>query len=147
MAEIQFNADAFEAAFDHVNLADISPNLEAIPEAFYVLKFISFEPRVSQAGDKSWVSIRAVVQDDPKFTGRNVYDKLWNDERGKRMLRRLMDNVGIPQGPAEPLAEYLRRLTAEQPTAKYRVITKQEKNKEGEPITVNRISFQDGEPA
>jgi len=117
----QLMNDNFES-FDYVNLAEIDPNQELLPANMYTLKILKAELKsgVSKATNEPYTnaSFTFAVQDDPTYSGRRLWESFWPNSFGLKALRRIMDATGIQQAPGQPLEEWLKDLSIQQPTFK-----------------------------
>lgn len=121
--------------FDYVDLNEIDPNPDLLPEGMYELRVVRAELRsgVSQrTGDPyQAISLSLAVVNHDQYTGRRVFETLFPNANGLKALRRLMDATGIQQQPGEPVVEWLQRLVTEQ--AQFKALVRE--IEERDPIT------------
>lgn len=97
------------AAFEHINLNEVSTESELIPPADYNLKLTKVEKKTydktatgGNAGE--YINFSVGITDDPNYTGRRVFQTLFPSKGMPKQLKRLMDATGIePEGTFESL--------------------------------------------
>ena len=118
--------------FDYVDLNVIDPEPEKLPAGMYTVRLLKAELNsgVSKRTGKPFqrISIQLAVQDDERFAGRRLFESLFAGEYGVKALRRIMDATGVQQQPGEPIAEWLNRLSMEQPVFKVMVRLEDDKD-------------------
>lgn len=118
--------------FTYVNLNEIDPTFDVLPEDLYTLKIIKgelmkflYKPNnkrgVPEGTEGNFVKFTLAVTNHDKFAGRRVFPTLFPNAWSLKVLRRLADKIGIPQEPEEPLDGWLARLSELQPEFKSKV--------------------------
>lgn len=90
--------------FNHLNLADVNPDVELLPEGEYEFRVVGAEMKSYTAKnedgseeEKSFASFKFAVVNDPEQNGRMVYTSVFPNKMGARGLRNLQDATGITQ--------------------------------------------------
>lgn len=111
--------------FDYVDLNEVDPRLERLPEDTYTLQILSAELQSgeSRTTGKPWqcVAMRFAVTGEGKFVGRRLVERFFTNDYSLKALRRIMDATGIRQEPGQPLSEWLKELTIQQPQIKVQI--------------------------
>lgn len=114
--------------FEYLNLADVNPEIQPIPEGEYTFRIISAErntftyktdnPKKGiSAGDaSSYIKFGLAIVDDAEWAGRRVYQTLFPDNNTPRYLRLIMDATGVAQDAGTTLDEWLASLVTERAT-------------------------------
>lgn len=122
-------------SFDYVDLNEVDPRMERLPEGTYTLQILSAELQSgeSRSTGKPWqcVLMRFAVAGEGKFVGRRLTERFFTSEFSLKALRRIMDATGIRQEPGQPISEWLRELSIQQPLIKVQVGLEEERD----PIT------------
>ena len=127
--------------FDYVNLNEIDPAQQLIPEGVYTLKLLKIELKegVSKKDGNPYqrVDVAFAVQDDDNFSGRRVWVSLFEGESTLKQLRKLMDATGVAQTPGSPLTEWFQELSTIQPTVKGEIKHRLDIDKNGNALTTD----------
>lgn len=139
--------------FEYIDLNDIDPTPELLPEGVYTLMVVKANARsgVSQktGNPYSCISFTFAVTDHEQYSGRRIFETVFLHPNGLKALRRLMDATGVAQQPGQPLSEWIRELAAERATFKAHVRQIEERDGDvvrtdpetGRPATRNAISW------
>jgi len=135
--------------FDYVDLNEVDPNQTKIPENAYTLKVLNAEliNGISKKSGEPYkrVDFTFAIVDDETFSGRRLWDSLFQNESSLKRLRRLMDATGVQQTPGTTLSEWLKELTLYQPSFKaevtLRVDPRQTVAAGVEPEKINRVNL------
>lgn len=135
-------------AFEHLNLADVNPEIPAIPEGEYTFRVVSAErptftyksDRLDQgitAGDTdTYIKFGLAIVDNAEWAGRRVYQALFPDKNTPRFLRLVMDATGVPQEAGMTIDEWLQALVTARATFTAPTFNKINKKTEKEEVTV-----------
>jgi len=128
-------------SFEYVNLNEIDPNQESIPAGMYTYKILKAEHKSGvsktkqdangQAAQYEFISVALAIQDDPKYSGRRLWESFFPNSYGMKALRRIMDSTGVQQAPGQPLDEWLTELSLQQPTFKAPLNNEPDLNRDG----------------
>ena len=117
-----------DQSFDYVNLAEVDPNQESLPEGVYTFKILKAELKegVGKTSGKpySCVNMALAIADHPTFAGRRIWETFFPNTYGLKALRRIQDATGVLQAPGQPLVEWLAALSQTQP--EFKTFLKQE---------------------
>lgn len=143
-----------ENSFEYVNLNEIDPNMQVVPEGMYTFKVLKAELRkgISKTTNEPYelVNMTIAIQDDDNFSGRRMYESFFKGDSSLKQLRKIMDATGVNQAPGTPLTDWLVELDTIQPTFKAAVRHRLDVDKNGEaksldykgnPTTLAKINF------
>ena len=143
-----------------MNLSEVDPNQQVLPQDLYTLKILKAEKKdgVSKSTGKDYSMVKMIfaVVDHPEFSGRRLYDSFFPNPGGLKALRRVMDATGIAQVAGEPLTDWLKQLSVEQPTFKTFIKVEDDVDKNGDALSLdfkgetakrNRINWYQVQPA
>ena len=152
--------------FEYVDLKEVDPNFQAVPDGFYNLKVIkafikefTYGPTAKKAGQTGQIAKFqfAVIDEGSPARGRRLFDGFFADARGLADMRRIMDASGVLQDDGESLAMWLEKLVAQGAEVKTRVAvvpavdfkTRQPRVDplSGKPIMDNKIYWKEAQPA
>lgn len=121
--------------FEVVDLNEIDPSPDLLPEAMYNLRVIRAELRsgISQRTGEPYqaISLTLAVVDHDQYAGRRIFETIFPNVNSLKALRRLMDATGVQQQPGEPITDWLQRLVTEQ--AQFRGLVRE--LEERDPVT------------
>lgn len=150
-----------EINFSHVDLNDVSPDFENLPEGFYTLRWVKgvVKEKIRDDGSQvSWVSGRFVVTGPDEVAGtavvgRTLFDSFFANKWGLRTLRWIADKTGIIGGPID---QWLEEMNTAQPEFRVTITEQEDRDRDGNPRSldfkgecakVNRIVWRDIQPA
>lgn len=137
--------------FNYVNLNDIDPEMKPVPEGPYTLRLLksTVVEGIGKNSGKPYkrYEVATQIQNDAKFSGRQVYASMFLGQKELRFLRKLMDATGIVKPEDQTLDDWFSGLAAEKPDFKALVKTEEYKtqmvDEQGQPVmkTKNTIDF------
>lgn len=126
--------------FNHLNLAEVNPDIPALPDGEYNFVVIDAEKKEftykndvpnqgKNAGDIGvYIKFGLSVTDDAENAGRRVYNTLFADDRTARYLRLIQDATGVLQTPGQDINDWLKSLVEARATFKAPVFGKARKS-------------------
>lgn len=102
-------------SFSRTNLNEVDPNYTTVPESTYSMRVVKADliPYIKNDGsDSERISLSLTIFDHPEYSGRRIWETIWEGSFGLRTLRKLMDVTGVAQSD-EPMSSWLERLVVE----------------------------------
>lgn len=138
-------------SFRHIHLDQVDPSFQPIDENYYNLRITSAELKefTYKNGEKAGqtderINLGLTVVNDPKFSGRRLYESLFPNGFSFRVMRRIQDATGIPQnGETE---SWLKELAAIGPVVKLKVIQVPDVLRDGTPNPKTVLASGDAAP-
>ncbi len=134
-----------DANFEYVNLNDVDPVMKPVPQGPYKLRIVKTEvTKGVQKKDptKSWrrFGLAVSIVDNPVHGGRQVYDGLFDGQKERRYLRKIMDATGVASTEGEDVEAWFARLPEGAP--EFQAIVKETFYvKDGQTVPKNEIDF------
>lgn len=128
-----------QATFKYVNLNEIDPSFTNIEPGFYNLRISKAEMReyvskketaklaIGQTG--YYVNFALTVVGHEKFSGRKLFESLFENDFTFKCLRRIADATGVPQSGS--LEDWLKELQTISPVVKLKVDVVSDVNRDG----------------
>jgi hypothetical protein len=104
-------------SFSRTNLNDVDPNFTTVNEGTYSLRVVKADLTAfvnSKTGeDSERVNLGLTIFNHPEYSGRRIWETLWEGAFGLRAMRKIMDASGVAQSSDEELASWLERTIVE----------------------------------
>lgn len=123
----------------HVNLNEVDPTIKQIPDGVYNYRVLKVEKKsfVSKKDNSpgEFISMTLAITESPDFSGRRVYESLFDGNKTNVAFRLLMDATGmIPGGDGQlnstdEAVEWLNEIRTAGATFSAPTSTKEETNK------------------
>jgi len=118
-------ANTQPTTFAYVDLNEVDPNFKAIDADVYDVQILKAELKTFEykttterhaAGDPGqFVKFTLSITNHPTYSGRRLFESLFEGGPTMRFLRKIMDATGVPQQPGAPIDEWLNDLTEIKP--------------------------------
>ncbi len=139
--------------FDHVNLAEIDPSQQSIPEGNYTfeiaqaaVKTFEYKNGKNKGTEGQRIAMTTIIVNDEKFSGRRLFPSLFFSEAVLKQLRLLMDATGVQQGDST-FDQWLVDLVEQKATFTAPVTMKEGKDAQGNARMEPQINFWKLSPA
>ena len=141
-------------SWQYVDLNEIDPNVQPLPEGVYTLKVLRAEHKegIGKTSGKAYEQVKfaLAVTDHEDYSGRRLWEAFFPGNYGAKAMRRIADATGIMQEPGTTLIDWLVVLSEKQPTFKVPISQVEDLDKDGKarsfdvkgnPAKVNKINW------
>jgi hypothetical protein len=125
-----------ETTFEHVNLNEVDPSAAQVTPGVYTfevsdaaMKTFTYQKGDNAGKEGTRLALALTICDDPKLSGRRIFESLFPGKGTEKQCRRIMDATGISQ--SDTFAQWLTDLKESKARFQAPVVMKEQKQQDG----------------